>query len=257
MEPWQVQLSAGEVDTAWDLFIETYRPLILKTIRHTLSEPDAVMDAFAHVCAALSADGLARVLAFHRQSAHTAKFSTWLVVVVRNQTIDCLRKETGRPRVRIPDQLSELERRVFELVFVEGVPHVEAYEHIRAERWPDISFSTFLKALRQVYRARGSGSASARPRVGAATRPLVDESPLADELVAEEELHTRVRAALEILQPEQRLALQLFVLDGVGATEVARILGWRNAKTVYNRVYRALAVLRLRLEQEGITRPSG
>jgi DNA-directed RNA polymerase specialized sigma24 family protein len=58
--------------------------------------------------------------------------------------------------------------------------------------------------------------------------------------------------ALQSLSADERLAVQLFVVDELPAVEVARIVGWPNAKAVYNRVYRALAQLRLRLEGEGL-----
>jgi RNA polymerase sigma factor (sigma-70 family) len=185
VDQWHVRLSEGDIDSAWDVFIETYRPLILATIRHALSNRHEIMEAFAHVCGALSANALDRLASYYRQTTHTAKFSTWLVVVVRNETIDWARKHTTQPHVALSDELA-------------------------------------------------------------------DESPLADQLVEASELKERLRGALEILDPDDRLAVQLYVVDGLAAAEVAFIIGWPNPKTVYNRVYRALSALRARLEQEGI-----
>jgi DNA-directed RNA polymerase specialized sigma24 family protein len=48
------------------------------------------------------------------------------------------------------------------------------------------------------------------------------------------------------------VALQLYVVQGTPAADVARILGWPNAKAVYNRVYRALQSVRAVLERDGI-----
>ena len=64
----------------------------------------------------------------------------------------------------------------------------------------------------------------------------------------------QVQALLEELEPADRLAIQLFVVDELPAAEVARIVGWPNAKMVYNRVSRGLASVRRRLEQAGIGR---
>jgi DNA-directed RNA polymerase specialized sigma24 family protein len=55
------------------------------------------------------------------------------------------------------------------------------------------------------------------------------------------------------MTPDDRLAIQLFVVDDLPAADVARVLGFPSAKTVYNRVYRALADLRARLERAGIS----
>ena len=51
-------------------------------------------------------------------------------------------------------------------------------------------------------------------------------------------------AALASLPADDRLAVQLYVVDEMPAEDVARALGYPNAKTVYNRVYRALAAIR-------------
>jgi len=53
---------------------------------------------------------------------------------------------------------------------------------------------------------------------------------------------------------EDRAAVELFVMEELPAADVARIVGLPNAKAVYNRVYRALAVLRSRLEAAGVRR---
>ena len=58
--------------------------------------------------------------------------------------------------------------------------------------------------------------------------------------------------ALERLPPEDRLAVQLYVVDEMPADQVARVLGYPNTKTVYNRVYRALGAIRTHLAQAGI-----
>jgi DNA-directed RNA polymerase specialized sigma24 family protein len=61
-----------------------------------------------------------------------------------------------------------------------------------------------------------------------------------------------INAALQTLPPDERLAVQLFVVDGIPAASVAKIVGWPNSKTVYNRVSRAVARLRPELERLGI-----
>ena len=58
--------------------------------------------------------------------------------------------------------------------------------------------------------------------------------------------------ALGSLDAEDRTAVELYILDELPAALVAQIVGLPNAKAVYNRVYRALAVLRERLERAGV-----
>jgi DNA-directed RNA polymerase specialized sigma24 family protein len=62
-----------------------------------------------------------------------------------------------------------------------------------------------------------------------------------------------LESALEELPPDLRLAISLFVVDGMAAADVARALGWPGAKAVYNRVYRALRGLRERLRRAGVS----
>ncbi len=222
MESWRASLTAENTEAAWDDFITHYRRLILATIRRTLGDDDDVVDVFAEVCANLSADNLTR-LRRHDESAG-ARFSTWLVTVVHHQTIDWVRHREGRHRVRPPAGLSSLQQQIFQRVFDERRSHVEAYEQVAMHYF-------------------------AGPPI---ISQQIDETPEDAAIAAESQ--SQLRTALEILAPEERLAVQLFVVDEVSADQVARIVGWPNAKAVYNRVYRALAELRKELERRGVAR---
>src|SRR5439155_5954951 len=60
--------------------------------------------------------------------------------------------------------------------------------------------------------------------------------------------------ALRGLPADEQVAVQLFVIEELPAAEVARLVGWPNAKAVYNRVSRALATVKQDLEAQGIRR---
>src|SRR5437660_2409260 len=252
---WSAKLEAGDPDGAWDLFVERYRRLIFAAIRHYTAEHDEVMDVFAQVCASLRADDLARLRRYLAQPDHRARFSTWLVTVVRNLTVDWFRHRDGRHRLSaIAADLPPLQQRIFECVFAAGRSHVEAYEQIAAtESGGGRSFRTFLRELRATYRA-----VAARRR-GPLMAELWGPPPPDVEMsepdgVALSEQAARLAEALDALSPEDRVAIQLFVVDELPAADVARVLGLPNAKAVYNRVYRTLAELRARLERAGIKR---
>lgn len=251
MDLWRARLAEGDVEAAWTLFIDRYRPLIVATIRH-LVEVDDVPDALAHVCLQLATDDLARLRRYRWDSATRARFSTWLVTVVQNLAIDRLRKKAGRRRVRIPSGLSELQQRIFTCVFVEHRCHTETYEVVRRNAEGEMSFAWFLKELAVTYRV----IERVRPRgvMHYLTVPFVP-APIelsADEPLAAAEVAGRIASVLRDLSTEDQLALQLFIVEGLAATDVARTLGWPNAKAVYNRVYRALHRLRTILERDGI-----
>ena len=253
VEPWIAPLEAGDPEAAWDLFIERYRRLIFGAIRRYTSEPDDVMDVFARVCEALRENDFGRLRRCAAKADPSRPLSTWLVAVVHNLTIDWFRHRDGRPRLStIAATLPRLQQRIFEYVFLEQRSHVEAYELLRSRDGATLSFSEFLKELSATYAAATAGR---RGRVSAelAIPPPQSPDPPGDPAVVTEQQGLLARA-LEALPPDDRLAVQLYVVDEMPAEQVARALGYPNAKTVYNHVYRAVAAIRASLEQAGIKR---
>src|SRR3989441_6530801 len=158
MEDWMAQLQQAGPEAAWDLFLDRYRRLIFAAIRHYAQDYDDVMDVFARVCEALREDDLRKLRAYAAQPDHRARCSTWLVTVVRHLTVDWFRHRDGRRHVSIiAEQWPPLRRRIFEHVFIHHHSHVAAYEMIRAEDAPALSFGEFLAELRTAYRAVTNG----------------------------------------------------------------------------------------------------
>lgn len=250
MDAWIGELQRGSSDAAWDAFLERYRRLIFAAIRHYAQDYDDVMDVFARVCESLRADDLRRLRSWTDQTEHRASFSTWLVTVVRNLTIDWFRVRDGRHRVSaMAERMPALQRAIFERVFVDGRSHLETYEVLLAADFPSLSFKEFLVELRQTYAVVTSGR---RGHLFADVGlPPPDEVQLADDAAEDSEL---LEDALRSLSPADRVAVEMYVVDQVPAEEVARIVGLPNAKAVYNRVYRALATLKERLERAGLRR---
>ena len=253
-ESWIAPLEAGDPDTAWDRFIERYRRLIFGAIRHYARDYDDVMDVFAHVCAALRADDFFRLRRYLAESDHRAKFSTWLVTVVRNQTVDWFRHRDGRPRLTaLASDLPPLRQRIFELVFLDGRTHLETFELLRGRDRPDLTFHEFLGELGATYRAVSAGR-QGRVLVEL-SGPLPDVPDTGDDDATDRrEQRAILTKALDALPPEDRVAVQLYIVEQMPADHVARALGLPNAKAVYNRVYRALAAVRSSLERVGIHR---
>ena len=252
-EPWAVPLQAGDVDAAWDAFIGRYRRVIFSAIRHYAQDYDDVMEIFAHVCEALRDDDFRRLRSYASQPDHNARFSTWLVTVVRHLTVDWFRQRDGRRRLpALAEQLPPVQRRIFIHVFVEGRSHVEAYELIRTQDLPGLTFREFQADLRAVYLA------TAKNRRGSLLSDLA-QSPASHTEETESIAYYAERAelfeqALAALPPEDRVAVELYIMEELPAGDVARIVGLPNAKAVYNRVYRALASLRVQLAAAGVRR---
>jgi RNA polymerase sigma factor (sigma-70 family) len=257
VEPWVAELRRSRFDAAWDLFLDRYRRIIFAAIRHYAQDYDDVMDVFARACEALRKDDLRRLRVYVDESEHRATFSTWLFTVVRHLTVDWFRQRDGRQRLStVADGLPPIQRRIFEHVFLHHKSHVEAYELIRSSDRPALSFREFLTELRATYRAVTDG------RRGMVLRELGVPPP-------EEEVELQVTGpsaadageqsqiierALGALGPDDRLIVELYVLERLPAEAVAKVLGLPNPKAVYNRAYRALAVLRKQLERAGVRR---
>lgn len=249
MDDWMTELRRRNSDRAWDSFLGRYRRLIFAAIRHYAQDYDDVMDVFARVCEALREDDLRRLRAYTDQNEHRAAFSTWLVAVVRNLTIDWFRHRDGRRRLSVVgDRLPPLQRRIFTHVFLERRSHVEAYELLRTGASPALTFRQFLSELRETYAAVTS---SRRGHLLTELGPPASNDSASEEAITEpvaNEDVERLEDAMRSLSPEDRVAVQLYVVEEMPAADVARVVGLANAKAVYNRVYRALAVLRERLD---------
>lgn len=250
MEPWLAKLNAGDSQAAWDLFHDRYRRLILATIRRLVPDHDDVMDLFSTVCQALSADDFARLRRYSEKTASGASVATWLVAVVRNLTVDWLRQRDGRRRLTVPSTLSSLQQEIYAAVCIGGHSHVEAYELIRARSGSSLSFPEFLREVRATHLEspcpdRAPQRRPARDIPAEIAIPSADPAQAADSAL-------RLAAALASQPADVRLAVTLFVVEGMSAADVARLVGWPNAKAVYNRVSRALEQLRTQLEREGV-----
>lgn len=253
MEHWLLPLQQGQADAAWDQFLSRYRRLIFASIRHYTRDYDDGMDLFSHVCDKLRADEMGRLRTRAEDPAPGAQFSTWLVVVIRHLVVDWFRHRDGRHRLsQLAQALTPRQRRIFELVFLDRRSHVETYELLCMDEPGGITFRQFLAELREAYRALSRGRRGQLLREFGTPPPPGPAENDPPSPVEAAERHDRLRLALDTLAPEDRLAVQLYVLDELPAERVAGMLGLANAKAVYNRVYRVLAELRTKLEHAGI-----
>lgn len=153
MDDWRIELRSGALDTAWDLFVNRYRRLIFAAIRHYAEDYDDIMDIFAGL-RALREDDLRRLRSYVDEPHHRARFTTWLVAVVRNLTVDWFRHRDGRRRLSdLAKDLSPIRQRIFEHVFLGGKSHIEAYELICVRDPPSPGFRQFLVELRATYQS--------------------------------------------------------------------------------------------------------
>jgi RNA polymerase sigma factor (sigma-70 family) len=244
-ETWAAHLRSGDPERAWDTFLTTYRRLIFATIGRLLRDREERMDAFALVCERLREGDFRRLRQFDPHGP--ARFSTWLVTVVRNLVVDWYRQTHGRRRSGTAlEGLSDVEHRIYHLLAESGMTYVEAYESLRSDGAFSGTYGAFLRVVRRLHRwVTSRAGPLARELIG--TDPTVELAGDPVRLAEHMPDYEKAMAVLETLPPDVRMATLLFVVDDVPADEVARIVGWPGRKTVYNRVYRALAAVRRRL----------
>lgn len=251
------ELQRGNHEAAWDLFLDRYRRLVFAAIRHYAQDYDDVMDVFSRVCEVLRDDDLKRFRSYLQQPAHRARFSTWLVAVIRNLTVDWFRHRDGRRRLSsVAEELPPLRRRIFEYVFMKKRSHVETYELLKSSGGFDLTFGQFLVEVSGTYRAVTSGRRGGILRDLSGPMPPPDEADLDEDRASLGERRDELEQALSSLAPQERVAVELYVLEEMPAEAVAKIVGWPNAKAVYNHVYRALQGMRQRLAQAGLSADS-
>ena len=251
-EPTLDRLRAGDLDGAWSTFVDRYRRLIFAQIRRATTEPDDVMDIFAHVCERLRENDLARLKTFAFEPAPRASFATWLVAVLRNLIVDWFRARDGRSRAQMPSSLSPLATRMYELVFLEHRSHREAFElALLTNGDSGVTPRDCRRALREAHRAALIGAIGTRARPVAAV-PYAEWVAVSEDPTSVVDASEALRLAIQTLDAESQLAIQLFVVEEMPAAEIARVLRLGNAKAVYNRVYRGLAVIRAALASQGI-----
>ena len=106
--------AAPELELRWAGFVETHSRLLLHTARSVLKDRDGAMDAYVHVLEELRRDDCHRLRGFKDDGR--AKFTTWLVVVVRRLCLDFQRGRYGRQQADADPDERASRRRLVDLV---------------------------------------------------------------------------------------------------------------------------------------------
>ncbi len=210
-------------------------------------------DMTSQVRMALMEDDYAVVRRFQGNS----EIKTYLAAVVVRHVVNFVREQRGRWRpsaaaVRLGSPAVELEA----LVRQAGYTVQQAGEKLRTEGRTTLSDAALARLLAQV-----PERAPLRP-VLRESGTAVDFAPgaaHADERVLEAEVDTRraemlgvLETAMEQLEPEEQLIVQMHFAEGYTLADVARALRVEQ-KPLYRRVDRLRARLRALLESAGLT----
>ena len=252
------QLGSRQPAQGWRDFLEAYSPLIFQVVRLAGLDADQASNCFLFVCEQLSRDSFRRLRRF--RPGGPASFSTWLRAVVRNLTLDWLRKEFGRPRpFRAISRLEPLDEAVFRCIYLEGRAAEEACEVLRPQ-FPELTPGRFAESLERIQLAMTSRQQwllsvrGVRPDASPATPEgeevearlagLADLHPDPEAQVAARELQARLDRALERLDAGERLLIRLRFEKGLTLEQVARLARLGNAQAADRRLREILERLR-------------
>lgn len=136
---------SGDID-AWHWFVEEFTPYLRKTIGRYVKDHEVAHDLYVSLLEKLKKEKLKR---FSGRST----LSTWLFIVARNHCRDYFRSSKGvRHILSALKDLDKLDRRFFELHYLQGFPIHEVLESLRLEMGKGISYMDLISCKERIKR---------------------------------------------------------------------------------------------------------
>ena len=234
-------LFENDPETAWDLFIERYSDLMLATLHHLGFDHDGVMDRFVYLCEKLTEHRFRRLRTI-RFAGQRGELVPWLRTVVKHLSVSWAWSVDGRRRLfKSISDLPDRHQRIFELYFWRGLPPSQVREQLCVEEHGSIDLLTVFAALEDIFNNLSAHqtwrlmSQLIRHREAV---PIANEDPPTrrafeprdagadpEHALLRRERQRSLEAALERLEPRQRLILKLRYDDALPLAEVATIIG--------------------------------
>jgi RNA polymerase sigma factor (sigma-70 family) len=255
------RLASPEPQEAWDEFLTDYSSLIRQVILAFEQDPDHASDCFLFVCEKLCEDRFRRLVRF--KPGGTARFSTWLKVVIRNLCLDWHRKEFGRQQIfQTIAGLVTLDQEVFRTVYHQGLSNQDCYSRLRGH-YPDVTLNAIEESLNRIQQAlsprqlwllqmrrprfRSLESETGEDEMEVSVLQIADPSPGPETLAFLKEQHSALERALSSLEPSERLLLKLRFDQGLTLQVIAHLMNLKDAQTADRRLRTILEGLRNRL----------
>jgi RNA polymerase sigma factor (sigma-70 family) len=256
---------------SWEEFLEAFAGVLFRVVRLFADGYDDRMDLFLQICSRLKEDDMKRIRVFRERPGAPCLFSTYLAVVAKNIGVDFVRAREGRyrPFGKVAE-MDQTDRLLFEYVLREGRQVEEARgllkgrhgitlgsaeaEERSARIAAALSPNQRWKLLARLASRQSSLSIDpVREAAGDPGHPLPLRSRNGDPESALRGAEARgiLRAAMEEIEPRQRLALALKFRDGMSHAEIAAFFAVspEEAEAI---VRDALGRIRARLEGSGI-----
>jgi len=234
--------------------IEELLPLLDRCVRFVARRMGLSADEAEDLAGAARLKLIEDDYAVLRRFQGKSRLDTFLHMVVRNLAIDRQREKEGK---RVSS--AEAKRRggwaiKYEALRVGGLGADEARQRLLQEGLaPDRKELEAFEA-RLVVRGprRFDGEEALKRQACPGLNP--EEALLEQERL---KIGSRARVllgrALGELAPDDRMALRLFFEQGIGARQIARVLGWKSDKRVYHRIEQLCRGLRVALKAAGLT----
>jgi DNA-directed RNA polymerase specialized sigma24 family protein len=262
------RILAGDT-RAWQAFIETYSPLIQKTIGRYVKDKDTAEDLYVSLIEKLKESKL-------KTFEFRSTLSTWLFIVARNHCRDYFRSTKGiRHVMAVLKDLKPAERRYFELHYIQNLPLHEVLESLRTELGQKVTYLDIIEyedRLQKKVSKKGLGKLmerllrpdTSKHHAGIQAvegRWTLGEGPSAISPPQESMLERRnleiaiekLRGAVLRLPHRDQLILKLKFEHKASAREISEILDLGNEKQVYRKLDRLLGELRKMLLESGLS----
>ena len=268
-----VEKISAEGSAAWPDFVEACTPTLLRAVGLFAKSYDERMDLFLFVCSKLRENDMKRLRSFRYREESPCRFTTWLIVVVRNLALDHDRARKGRFRpFRNVESLVGVDRAVFDYHFRDGLPLEVVRQRLRQEQGIETNDTDLAEVAGRLQRLLSPSQrwrllarlAEHRHHValdptgedgtGRFWVPKSDDEEGPERVLRMREATDALQRALESVRPRARLALVLRYRDGHTTRQTAKILGASTAE-VERLAREGLRQMRDTLSQSGFGPP--
>ncbi len=259
-------LFSSRPDQAWPCFLDRHTETILRHLRRLGFSGDDAMDRFVYICERLAEDGCRRLRTV-TFAGRDGDLAPWLNTVVERLAVNWAWSTDGRRRLLRPiERLHTLDQRVFALHFWQGLPPAAIEERLKAEHTPT-ELPDVLDALARVLDVLSPNKlwrlvAGLARRRAPASFSIDDygDSFVAEPAAPGEDAETallraesemQLDQALSVLEPRERLIVQLRFEEALTFKEIGTLLGI-SARAARSAGDRAIGALRKRLAANAV-----
>jgi DNA-directed RNA polymerase specialized sigma24 family protein len=252
----------GDPERGHRELLKQFSGVILRMIRRLVHNPDDVMEVYTAIGERLQAHDFRVLRRFHSNSS----LVPWLSVVVANACRDLFRKKraVSMPQSVI-DQLDEREQLVFRYYYQERYSHEEIAELVQVQHQLPCTTLDVVEAVARIdvllstkkrWHLLAALNSNAPPLSVEEMREFGQElfvgveEGIKTELVGGDDRLRQVQRALESLDSEDRLLIQLRFEHGMTAQKIAQVLDFDNHKQVYTRLRTVLNRLRRHFDED-------